>query len=55
MKIRLTVTIDVDPAEWTAEYGTNPADVRDDVKAYFTNLMGQSAGGQLAASVKVAK
>jgi hypothetical protein len=38
MKVRMVVTVDVDPAEWHAEYGVGSdlQTVRDDVKTYFT-------------------
>ena len=37
MKVRLVVTVEVDPKAWTAEYGSARRDVREDVKSYFTN------------------
>lgn len=37
MKVRLVVTVEVDPKVWAAEYGPTRRDVREDVKDYFTN------------------
>ena len=36
MKVRVTITVDVDPERWNANYGTgtDPKDVREDVKRY---------------------
>lgn len=38
IKVRIpaqTVTVDVD--KWTLEFGVDPKDVREDVRAYFAN------------------
>lgn len=32
VKVRIAITLDVDPDAWTKEFGTAPADVRADVK-----------------------
>jgi len=37
VKVRLVVTVEVDPKDWTAEYGAARVDVREDVRVYFTN------------------
>ena len=42
MKIRMTVTIDVDPDTWMAEYGCERRDVRDNVGSYFESLLQDS-------------
>ena len=45
MKIRHTVTVDVDPAEWAFVYGLDPADVRDDVHSYLDSVVDESYPG----------
>ncbi len=39
MKIKITQTVEVDPASWVLEFGLNPysdqSDVRQDVKSYL--------------------
>lgn len=35
MKVRLVVTVEVDPALWQAEYGVRSDETRDDVRRYF--------------------
>jgi len=42
MKVRMTVTIDVDPETWSEEYGCEPFEVRKDVRDYFTNQVFQA-------------
>lgn len=39
MRIRLIVTLDVDPDVWAAEYGIPAAQVRDDVRSHVANTM----------------
>ncbi|MGV8846070.1 MAG: hypothetical protein ACOH1Y_14295 [Propionicimonas sp.] len=40
MKVKIEVTIDVDPASWTLNYGTAGASaIRDDVKVYVQDLI----------------
>lgn len=46
MKIAVTVVIEVNPEEWVDIYGTDRADVRQDVKEYVLNDIQQSAGMQ---------
>jgi hypothetical protein len=36
MKIKVTFTLDVDPASWQENYGTDPKDIRKDVQNYFS-------------------
>lgn len=43
MKVRLTVTVEVDPAEWADAYGVELDEVRADVRNYFTNQVLASA------------
>jgi hypothetical protein len=43
MKIRMTVTVEVDAEDWSQEYGIHPGEVRDDVRSYFANQVFQSA------------
>jgi len=39
----MVVTVDVDPVAWRAEYFTGTdAQVRDDIRAYFTNYIQQA-------------
>lgn len=41
MKVHVEFTVDVDPAAWVAEHGSEPlslAEVRQDVKAYLAFL-----------------
>ena len=45
MKIRITVTIDVDPAAWCEEYGDEPSEVRERVKEYVISGVANSAAG----------
>ena len=42
MKIKISLTIEVDPQEWAAVYGTGTAaaEVREDVKTYVQNQVG---------------
>lgn len=39
MKIRITQTVNIDPAAWALEYGLERNEVRDDVKSYFENWL----------------
>lgn len=42
MKVRVTLTIDVDPEAWTLAYGTEPDQIRDDVKTYVLGTVQHS-------------
>lgn len=46
MKIRVVLSIEVDPEEWHAVYGNGdqPAQVRDDIKSYVFTAICDSAG-----------
>lgn len=48
MKIKISLTIEVDPQEWAAVYGTGTAaaEVREDVKTYVQNQVWESPGIQ---------
>jgi hypothetical protein len=37
MKVRVTITLDIDPDAWALEYGCDVDEVREDVRAYVTN------------------
>ena len=39
MKIKVTLTVDVDPAAWADEYGTRLSEVREDVKRHAANSL----------------
>ena len=39
MKIKCKFTIEVDEKAWALEYGLDPSEVRDDVKAYSENFI----------------
>lgn len=44
MKIRIAVTLDIDPDAWVTEFGVEREDVRADVQEYFKNIVyGQAA------------
>lgn len=45
MKVRHTVTVDVDVDAWALEYGLEPADVRDHVRAYLDATVDESYPG----------
>lgn len=42
MKVRVTLTLDVDTAQWAEGYGTTNADIRRDVREYVTNAVDSS-------------
>lgn len=46
-RVRFTVTIDVDRAEWASEFGTDasPYVVDQDVRAYILNAIKNGSGG----------
>lgn len=39
MKVRIQVTIDVNPEDWAVEFGLDRGDVRSDVQTYFDLLI----------------
>ncbi|WP_159030304.1 hypothetical protein [Streptomyces sp. CB01201] len=39
MKVRITITMDVDAEAWAFDYGLDRRDVRDDVKDYVAHLI----------------
>ncbi len=44
MKIKITLTVDIDPASWANEFGITPSEVRDDVRSYAEGCVRQSQG-----------
>lgn len=46
MKVRITMTVNIDPEEWSLTYDVDEKDVREDVKRYVINAVQQSAGIQ---------
>lgn len=42
IKVRIAVTVEVDPAEWAYEYACERSEVREDVRSYFTDLISQA-------------
>jgi hypothetical protein len=42
IKVRMTVTVELDPAEWANEFGCDTDEVRQDVRDYFANQIGQA-------------
>jgi hypothetical protein len=43
MKVSVTVTVDLDPADWTMAFGVEgDAEIRQEVKDYIGNIAGQS-------------
>ncbi|WP_330478690.1 hypothetical protein OG301_26800 [Streptomyces platensis] len=46
MKVRVTLSLDIDLEDWSLAYGTDPKDpaaVRENVKEYVLNAIQQSA------------
>ncbi|MGP4013691.1 hypothetical protein [Streptomyces sp. 4N124] len=39
MKVRITITVNVDADAWALEYGIDPPEVRADVKEYLGNAI----------------
>jgi hypothetical protein len=39
MRVRVSVTVDIDPQTWALEYGVPLQDVRGDVKQYVQQLV----------------
>jgi len=46
MKVRVTVTVEVDPDAWAQEYGLFPAVVREDVDTYVRQAVFESPAAQ---------
>lgn len=53
-KVRVTVTVTVDPDEWATDNGIVTGEVRQDIRDYVANLVQQSYGGSYFRSVEVA-
>jgi hypothetical protein len=48
MKVRITVTVDIDPEAWTTDYGvTDQTAIRDDVREWATNLVTEQLQSQM--------
>lgn len=46
MKIRVSLTVEVNPASWANEFGVAPSEVRKDVQEYIAhNVVDGSANG----------
>lgn len=55
MKVQIKVTVEVDPAEWMSEYGCERSEVREDVRAYFTQqIVAAPAIEEASLTVRVA-
>lgn len=55
IKVRMTVTVEVDAAEWAETYGCELDEVRGDVKSYFTNqIVASTASEEADYTVRVA-
>lgn len=52
MKIRFTVTVDIDPKLWDETYGTgtDQKTVREDVLSYMANHIAESPGARAASN-----
>lgn len=38
MRVAVSFTLEIDRDGWATEFGVNPSDVRDDVRAYFETI-----------------
>lgn len=55
MRVRVVVTVDVDPGEWSAVYGDDPGEVRTRVREYVANqLLCSEAVVEGACDVRIA-
>lgn len=45
MKVRLTMTVEVDPEAWATEYGIDLKEVRKDVQGYFSSYAQEHING----------
>jgi hypothetical protein len=48
MKIRVALTVEVDPEAWASEYGTDAADVREQVIGHIVSLVRDDSLGLLS-------
>jgi hypothetical protein len=53
MKVRVTLTVEVDPAAWQLAYGTETEDLREDVRNYIAGSVEESAAAQEGGITKV--
>lgn len=54
MKVRIILTVDVDPETWAADNGVTAGEVRRDVRTYVETLVRESHGGGYFQTVEVA-
>jgi hypothetical protein len=48
MKVRITVTVDINPEAWTTDYGiTGQTAIRDDVREWAINLVTEQLRSQM--------
>lgn len=43
MRVKVTATVEIDPDLWASEYGIERAEVREDVKNYYANILARLA------------
>lgn len=53
MKVRVTLTVDVDQEAWIRDYGCEPSELRQDVRAYVFGQVQDSAAAQAGAITNV--
>lgn len=51
MKVRIAVTVDVDPEAWAEEYGIESSGVREDLKTWVVNAIQQCPAAHAIRSV----
>lgn len=44
MRIRVALTVEIDPQSWCEEYGVERSEVREDVQRYVENLVQEQLG-----------
>jgi hypothetical protein len=47
VKIKVEITVDVDPGKWMAEYGCEMSEVREDVRSYIRGNVQDSPAGEV--------
>jgi len=53
MKVQITQTVEINQAAWALEFGLELSDVRDDVKAYFSDGQMRAEGLGLALETRL--
>jgi hypothetical protein len=53
MKVRITLTLDIDPERWESVYGTEREQLRDDVRSYIEHSIWGSAAADAEAITRV--